>query len=176
MKPLSRIAEAQRIARCVVADDRDAFGRLVENYQPGLRRFLLNLAGDADLADDLAQDSFIKAYLSIRSFRGVSMFKTWLWRIAYNEFLNYTRKMHDVRADFDENPVESDITDTAASSEAKMDVTTLLESLPVNQRTAVLLFYLDDRPIKEIAKIMQVEEGTVKSLLSRARQKMKEID
>lgn len=175
MKALSRIAEAQLIARCVVADDRDAFGRLVEHYQPFLRRFLLNLAGDDDLADDLAQDSFIKAYLAIRSFHGLSSFKTWLWRIAYNEFLSFTRKMHEMRADLDENPVETDFVDSAAQSEAKIDVKVMLESLPVNQRTAVLLFYIEDRPIKEIAKIMQVEEGTVKSLLSRARQRMRNV-
>lgn len=176
MKPLSRIAEAKLIARCVVVDDRDAFGHLVEHYQPSLRRFLLNLTGNDDLADDLAQDAFIKAYLSIRSFRGVASFKTWLWRIAYNEFLTFIRKKHDIRADFDENPIGDDIVDTAAASEAKIDVAALLDSLPVNQRTAILLFYMEDRPIKEIAKIMRVEEGTVKSLLSRARNKMRIID
>lgn len=176
MKPLSRIAEAKLIARCVVVDDRDAFGHLVEHYQPSLRRFLLNLTGNDDLADDLAQDAFIKAYLSIRSFRGVASFRTWLWRIAYNEFLTFIRKKHDIRADFDENPIGDDIVDTAAASEAKIDVAALLNSLPVNQRTAILLFYMEDRPIKEIAKIMRVEEGTVKSLLSRARNKMRIID
>lgn len=176
MKPLSRIAEAKLIARCVVVDDRDAFGHLVEHYQPSLRRFLLNLTGNDDLADDLAQDAFIKAYLSIRSFRGVASFRTWLWRIAYNEFLTFIRKKHDIRADFDENPIGDDIVDTAAASEAKIDVAALLDSLPVNQRTAILLFYMEDRPIKEIAKIMRVEEGTVKSLLSRARNKMRIID
>ncbi len=92
---LSRLEELALITRCLAGDSREAFGRLVVAYEGGLRRFLLNLTlGDASLTDDLAQETFLKAYLAIRSFRGVARFKTWLYSIAYREFLTYRRGQH----------------------------------------------------------------------------------
>ena len=74
---LSKIEELKLISRCVLADDRQAFGTLVEAYQPRLRRFFMNLTlGDEYLSDDLAQETFIKAYIELRSFRGMSKFST----------------------------------------------------------------------------------------------------
>ena len=76
---LSKIEELKLIARCTLGDDRRAFGTLVEGYQPQVRRFFLNLTlGDEALSDDLAQETFLKAYLNVRSFRGVAKFSTWL--------------------------------------------------------------------------------------------------
>ena len=172
MKPLGKLRELQLIAQCAVADNRDAFGLLVEAYQPHLRRFLLNLTrGDHDLADDLAQDAFLKAYISIRSFQGISSFKTWLWRIAYNEFISHQRRQHEA-LDVDEVSV-GDESASVASTDAAIDINACLDRLPLNQRTAIILFYQEGRPIKEISKIMSVAEGTVKSLLSRGRQNIK---
>ncbi len=96
---LSKLEEIKLVSQCALADNRRAFGRLVEAYQPRLRRFLLNLTmGDENLTDDLAQETFIKAYLGIRSFKGFSGFGTWLYRIAYNEFHTraptYARRAH----------------------------------------------------------------------------------
>lgn len=72
--------EAAWIARCVLWDDRRAFAHLVEKYQVRLRRFLLHLTGgDSYLADDLAQDTFVRAYERIRSYKGLSSFSTWLF-------------------------------------------------------------------------------------------------
>ena len=75
------------VSQVVIADDLCSFDRLVQKYQSPIRRFLLNLTlGDTMLSDDLAQETFIKAYLNIRSFQGISAFSTWLYRIAYNTF------------------------------------------------------------------------------------------
>ena len=90
---LTRLQELSLIARCIAADDRQAFGLLVEAYSDPLRRFVLSLTkGDVALADDLAQDTFLKAYLSIRTLNGITRFRTWLFRIAYNEFITHTRR------------------------------------------------------------------------------------
>lgn len=84
---LSKLEEIKLVSQCAFGDNRGAFGKLVEAYQPQLRRFLLNLTmGDENLTDDLAQETFIKAYTGIRAFKGLSGFGTWLYRIAYNEF------------------------------------------------------------------------------------------
>lgn len=173
---LTKWEELQLIARCVAGDDRVAFGRLVEEYNDGLRRFLLNLTlGDAALTDDLAQDSFLKAYLAIRSFKGLSQFKTWLYRIAYNEYYALVRRRQ-------ESPLEEtaeSATDCAYSHEsandAKIDAERCLSVLSETERGIVLLFYLEDQPIKSICKITGMPEGTVKSHLSRAKTKMAKV-
>ena len=81
------------VSQAAVFHDRQAFGKLVVRYQSPIRRFFLHLtAGDASLSDDLAQDTFVKAFLNIERFRGASAFSTWLYRIAYNVFFDYTRR------------------------------------------------------------------------------------
>lgn len=167
---LSRIEELSLIARCIATDNRDAFGQLVMEYEGGLRRFLYNLTGcDASLTDDLAQETFLKAYLSIRSFRGISRFKTWLYRIAYNEFINYRRKyapeIHSVEPSPAAEPSHSPI----VGSEISIDLQRAINRLPDTERTIVLLFYMEDLPIKKVSQITGCPEGTVKCYLSRAR-------
>ena len=171
---LSRFEELKLIARCIAADDRDAFGRLVTEYEGGLRRFLLNLTGnDAALTDDLSQDTFLKAYLSIRSFKGISKFKTWLYRIAYNEFVDWKRRNLVVSVTGSEIPER--VVDTVAPSDAMIDLEQCMASLSDIEKSMVLLFYVEDMPIKKVAEITGCPEGTVKSYLSRARAKMADV-
>ena len=97
---LSKLEEIKLVSQCAFGDSRGAFGKLVEAYQPQLRRFLLNLTmGDENLTDDLAQETFIKAYTGIRAFKGLSGFGTWLYRIAYNEFYSEKRRRHEEHID-----------------------------------------------------------------------------
>lgn len=171
---ITRFDEIKLLAQCMVSDNREAFSRLVEAYQPEVKRFILHLTGgDAPLTDDLAQETFIKAWLAIRSFRGLSGLKTWLFRIAVNEFVSYRRKRHN-DAEWDVTGRESvalaDRTENPhRSTEARMDVATLLATLPEQERIVSLLFYLEDLPLKKISQILSMPEGTVKSHLSRAR-------
>ncbi len=172
---LSKLDEIRLLSQCALADNRDAFGRLVEAYQPRVRRFLLNLTtGDEMLTDDLAQETFIKAYVGIRGFKGLSSFGTWLYRIAYNEFYNHTRRHQEEHVE--------DITRLAGAStaagdavDASMTVKRALEALNDNERVAVTLYYIEDQPIKQVSKIMQMPEGSVKSLIYRGRDKMKQF-
>jgi RNA polymerase sigma-70 factor (ECF subfamily) len=169
---ISRLEELSLIARCVAGDSRDAFGRLVSEYEGPLRRFLLNLTlNDASLTDDLAQETFLKAYLAIRSFKGIARFKTWLYSIAYNEFVSYRRKQREVATDLTPTWLP-DETDSQAATDAKLDVATLISRLNDAERSVVLLFYLEDQPIDRISKITGMPTGTIKSYLSRARSKM----
>lgn len=175
---LSKIDELKLIARCALGDDRRAFGTLVEAYQSEIRRFFLNLTfGDASLSDDLAQETFIKAYTSIRSFKGLSKFSTWLYRIAYNEFYSYSRKRHEERFN-EETRTESHEEQLGCyedSSNSRLDINTALQALSDIERSIVTLYYLQDIPIKKITEITDLPEGTIKSHLSRARGKMAQI-
>lgn len=167
---LSKVEELKLISRCVLGDDRRAFGTLVEAYQPRLRRFFMNLTlGDEYLSDDLAQETFIKAYIELRSFRGMSRFSTWLFRIGYNEFYSHKRSQHPT-SDIDNAPERPST--PIDSSEISMDVKTAMAQLNETERTVVTLFYIDDMPIKQIAAITGINQSTLRSHLHRAKEKM----
>jgi RNA polymerase sigma-70 factor (ECF subfamily) len=167
-----RLEEIKLLALCMASDNRDAFSRLVELHQQGLRRFLLNLTnGNEALTDDLAQDTFLKAWMAIRSFHGLSGFKTWLYRIAINEYSTYRRQSarYGVAGVDAGELVLEDRAHTQSAMDARMDVAEIVKHLPENERVVTLLFYLEELPVKEIVKITGMPAGTIKSHLSRAR-------
>ena len=184
---LSKVEELKLIARCTLGDDRRAFGALVEAYQPEVRRFFLNLTlGDEALSDDLAQETFVKAYLNVRSFRGLARFSTWLYRIAYNEFCTWQRKtQHEASAMFNDDDVTDDddyfdadgshSCSTADSVEARIDVWQCMKLLSEAERTVITLFYIQDYPLKKIVEITGMPEGTVKSYISRGKAKLARV-
>lgn len=169
---LTRFEEMKLIARCIAGDDRNAFGQLVTAYELGLRRFLFNLTKDEALTDDLAQDSFLKAYLAIRSFQGISRFKTWLYRIAYNEFLSHCRSSHITT---DEIPPDVSSTCPTTATDARLTIEKCLAQLPEAERAVIMLFYLEDMPIKKIIEITGMPDGSVKSYLHRAKSRMRQF-
>ncbi|MBR0042293.1 MAG: sigma-70 family RNA polymerase sigma factor, partial [Bacteroides sp.] len=89
---MSQLNDISLIAQVVMFGNNRAFDQLVKKYQSPIRRFFLHqTCGDGPLSDDLAQDTFIKAYTSLSSFKNLSNFSTWLFRIAYNVFYDYIR-------------------------------------------------------------------------------------
>jgi len=168
---LTKVQELKLIALCVTVDDRRAFGQLVEAYADDVRRLLLTLTrGDVSLVDDLAQETFLKAYLAIRSFEGVARFRTWLYRIAYNEFISYTRRARRFE------PVDN-LADEPADEEydepiSDATLSDALLRLPDAQRVVTQLFYFDGFSIARIATVTGMPEGSVKSYLSRARKRL----
>ena len=147
---------------------REAFDEIVRQYQSPVRRFLLNLTlGDSQLSDDLAQDTFVKAYLHYDSFRGQASVQTWLMRIAYNVFYDYARSRRQT--------VDVDVAPQRVSNEnssLKMDVYQALALLRQDERSCVTLQLIDGYDIAGIAKITGLKEGTVKSHLSRGKEKL----
>ncbi|MDE5924793.1 MAG: RNA polymerase sigma factor [Muribaculaceae bacterium] len=151
---------------------REQFISHVEATQKAFRRFLVALCcGDAALADDVAQESYIKAYLSCESFSNVGKFNAWIFKIGYNTFLNHRRGerltvgMEDVR-------------EVAASDKADLkfvyqDLYEALNRLPAKERTSVLLFYMQGYSIKEIAEIEDTSQDAVKQHLSRGRKHLR---
>jgi RNA polymerase sigma factor, sigma-70 family len=176
---LSRIEEIKLIALCVTTDNRRAFARLVNEYSPMVRNFLFRLTGgDAVLTDDLSQDTFLKAYSSLKSFKAMARFSTWLMRIAYNEFVDYSRRRRESLLPPDTSAVDF-ITEGSDSdsrlAEIRHDLHTAMAALSPVERSLIVLFYYDDRPIKEICAITSLPEGPVKSYLSRAKSKMAKL-
>ena len=173
---MKKIDELRLIAQCALADNRQAFGLLVEAYQPQLRRFLMNLTGgNESLTDDLAQETFLKAYVNVRNFKGMSSFSTWLYRIAYNEFYGHKRSEHPTQG-MDEGFSDEGLTDRSAEGiEASMTIKEALKTLGSQERAIVTLFYIEDQPVKKIAAIMDMPENTVKSHLRRGKEHLKKL-
>mgnify|MGYP000279596564 FL=1 len=169
---MSQLNDISLVAQVVVFQNTKAFDRLVKKYQSSVRRFFLHLTcGDSELSDDLAQDTFIKAYTNLASFKNLSSFSTWLYRIAYNVFYDYlrTRKETDsletLRVDAQYSTQQNDIG-------RHMDIYRALATLKEMERTCITLFYMEDQSIEKIAGITGCPAGTVKSHLSRAKDKM----
>ncbi len=164
---MASLTDISLVAQVAVLGNRRAFDELVRRYQSPVRRFFLHQTlGDEQLSDDMAQDTFIKAYTNIGKFRGLASFQTWLMRIAYNVFYDYTRA-HKQLADMDSVPERQSM---QVSPTLKMDLYHAL-ALP-DERTCVTLQLIDGYDIKKIAEITQIKEGTVKSHLSRGKERL----
>lgn len=143
-----------------------------QSAQKALRRFLVALCcGDSQLADDVAQEALIKAWLSCDGFRNPAKFNAWIYRIAYNTFLNKKRGERST-VSYD---AAYDIADTARADEAfrYQDLYAALSMLSAKERTAVLLYYMEDYSIKEIAETTEVSQDAVKQHLSRGRKHLR---
>ena len=169
MKSLSDIA---LVTQVVVLHNKSAFDQLVRKYQSQVRRFFLNqTCGDKELSDDLSQDTFIKAYTNLKSFKGAANFSTWLYRIAYNVFFDYIRSQKPT-SDLEVITTDAEYSNEQQDLARKMDVYAALEQLKEAERTCITLFYMEELEIKKIAEITGMAEGTVKSHLSRGKEKM----
>ena len=126
---MSQLNDISLVAQVVVFKNTRAFDQLVKEYQSPIRRFFLNLTcGDSELSDDLAQDTFIKAYTNIASFRNLSSFSTWLYRIAYNVFYDYIRSRKET-ADLDTREIDAINSTEQENIGQKMDVYQSLKML-----------------------------------------------
>ena len=152
---------------------RERFISEVRACQGQLRRFLASLCGDAALADDLAQEALVRAYVS--SDRFIGNFKAWLFRIAYNCFLDNLRRVPAPSASMD-SPEVLHVADGSASDAAfrHEELRRALTRIPEKERTAIVLHYFEDLPVKEIASIMQIPAGTVKYHLSVGRDHLRQ--
>lgn len=184
---MALLTDLSLVAQVTLFGNQRAFDQLVRRYQSPVRRFFLHQTlGDSQLSDDLAQDTFIKAYTNIGSFHGLSSFQTWLMRIAYNVFYDYTRKekihpqllpvMEGRKYNQGGNAI-AEVTTPLLNREGlevglQMDLYAALALLKPDERTCITLQLIDGYDIAAIAKITHLKEGTVKSHLSRGKEKL----
>ena len=156
---------------------RERFIDLVRVEQESLRRFLLALCGgDASLADDIAQDALVRAYVASGSFLGLSKFSTWLFRIAYNCYVDHHRKprLETISSDT-KQALSVPAAEETDSGFRHQRLYQALDSLPEKEKASIVLHYFEDRSIKEISSILQIPQGTVKYYLSTGRNHLKSI-
>jgi len=152
---------------------REIFIAHVEREQEALRSFLLALCcGNKGDADDLAQDALVKAYLASAGYQDKGRFRSWLFKIAHNTFLNHKASLRSTESIDEARTLVSNA--ASDSGFEHQDLYLALRTLPPKERSAITLFYLNGYNIKEIATITDASEDAVKKQLSRGRNKLQE--
>ena len=161
------------IARVLTNNDQRAYRELVNRYQSQLRYSLRQLTGwDESLADDLAQETFIKAFKNLDKFRGDAKFYTWLYRIAYRQFASYYRSRKPTEP-LSDTEIEHSSHHPTTKTELQRDIAKALAQLPPDQAMALHLHLHREHTHQEVADIMDSPLGTVKSHIQRGREKLK---
>ncbi len=183
-------AEIERLVERAKRGDQHAFGRLVEEYKDKIYSYVSRMLGDPYEAEDVTQEAFLRAYRSLPRFRGAASFHTWLYRIASNlaiDVVRRRRRSDNVSYSLDE-PLETDdgeydreiADDTRGPEEAsgtretQVAVRRAIMDLPGKLRDVMVLYELQGETYEDIAQILAVPLGTVKSRLFNARNQLKE--
>ena len=182
---MGRLNDISLATQAAVFGNKRAFDQLVRQYQSPVRRFFLSQTlGDEMLSDDLAQDTFVKAYTHIGQYRGTSSFLTWLTRIAYNVWYDYKRKEQPIPQsqlggkEVDTSGVSNTSGQSLFSSSYRegqgegLDIYRALQVLKEEERTCITLQIVEGYSIDEIADMTKMPTGTVKSHLKRGKDKL----
>lgn len=175
------------LVRLAQRGDTRAFGELVAIHDANVMNLAVSLLGSKDDAADVYQEIFIKVFKALKNYRFQSELSTWLYRITVNTCLSFRKTRGRVKSVFpvnietDPEPIfnqADDETDNADSAMLKDEMSDIvrqaIEELPPQQKTVVILRHYQDKKIREIADIMELNEGTVKGYLFRALQTLKE--
>ncbi|MBR1566423.1 MAG: sigma-70 family RNA polymerase sigma factor [Oscillospiraceae bacterium] len=181
---MTREQEAM-IVRKVLQGDVNAFEKLVTEYEKAVYAIAQRMTGNPEDAADMTQETFIKAYNSLSSFRGDSKFSVWLYRIANNVCLDFLRSKNRrptvslSTEDDDGEETQLDIADESQSPELLLEssltrdaVRRGLDSLPPDYKQILLLREIQGLSYEEIAAALDIESGTVKSRIFRARKRL----
>lgn len=182
-------ADSGLILRCQ-RDDAAAFNEIVTRYKNKVYNYVSRMVGPGSDAEDLTQETFVRAYLNIKSFQSRASLNTWLFRIATNICIDFNRKHGKARAlttslnreDSDgESESQHDVPDqkfdpqlVLLNKELGRQLTDAIHSLPDKLRLVVLLHDIEGLPYDEIASIVDCPLGTVKSRLFNARMALRE--
>lgn len=175
MKP-----EAELI-REALAGESQAYGALVERFQDRLYNAMLHITGSHDEAEDVVQDTFVQAYLKLSTFQGNSQFFTWLYRIAFNNALSRQRRRRgDLSIEQSREITGSDpedrqeLPDEPLLREERVAMVNLaLQQLTDEHRQILVMREMQEMSYEDIAEILEINIGTVRSRLSRARNQLK---
>jgi len=178
--------DEQKLVAAARLGDQDSFRELVELYKERLFKYAMGLTGDWDAADELAQQTFIKAYKGLQTYRGESAFSSWLFRIMTNLNIDNSRRKRPISfgavgaGQIDEpsdlmgvNPTSQPADAVLASEQINASIQAALDLLSLQQRSIFIMRHYHDLPLKTIGEILSITTGTVKSQLFRALQRLR---
>ena len=175
-------AEEQRLIRLAAAGDRDSSQELIKAHQRSLYAYLYRLSGRSDVAEDVAQDAFVRVLTNLDRFDPRFRFSTWLFTIARRLFLNFREKRRPMNGSEavcswgnESGRPEAGVARAESNVVAKDALQRALMSLSLDQREVMVLFHQLDWPIWLIAEHLEMPEGTVKSHLHRGRRRLREV-
>ncbi len=179
-------ADDQRLIADCLQGDTAAFGQLVRRYQDRLFNTVFRLVNNAEDAQDVVQEAFLNAYLSLDSFKGQAEFFTWLFRIAHNTAISLKRKQRvtlSLSAGRDGEPGlepldESDLSEPTHGLERAEEarrIQAALGRLTPEHRTVLVLKEMEGLKYEEMAEVLQVPIGTIRSRLHRARVELRAV-
>jgi RNA polymerase sigma-70 factor, ECF subfamily len=174
---ISDLDDESLVERANANGDNAAFAELVRRHQGKVRGLLLRLTANPTLADDLAQEVFLRAYRGLVGFQGRSRFSTWIYRIAYNVFVNHRtrgKQLASLPDGFESHAPAPDSELSASRLDLRRDLAGAIEALPERYRAVVTLHYLQDVSYPEIAEVLDLPLGTVKTHLHRAKKLLRE--
>ena len=167
------LSDPDLIARVLLDDDEHAFAELVRRHQSAVRSVLRKLTrGNEVLADELAQETFLRAYRSLKQYRGESKFSTWLYRIACNVFQSDTRRTRPHES-LDGNEAELTEEPVIERVDLHHDIEEAMKVLTDNERAAVTLCYTSGLTHAEAAEVLHCPLGTLKTNILAAKQKLR---
>jgi RNA polymerase sigma-70 factor (ECF subfamily) len=164
--------------RAAQAGDRTAFARLVDRYWDRLYRWLYRLTRDRHAAEDLTQETFLKALAAVRSFRPGSNFRAWVFRIGHNNFVNLKRADRRVKVALPDETAQPEVggaESTAENRESLEIVGKAVAALPPDFRAALLLRVEEGLSFRDVAKVLGTTEETARWRVFKARQKLMRV-
>jgi len=167
-------ADAIILTRCR-AGEREAFGILLHRYRDRIVNLAYQLMGDREDAEDIAQEAFAQAFRTIATYRGEAQFYTWLYRITVNMCLGRKRRAKTCESYDDEHDLRPAQTAGAAQVETRLAVEQALHQLSEPLRVVLVLREMQGLSYEEVASILHIPIGTVRSRLSEARRKFREV-
>lgn len=184
MKNLKQKSDGEIVKLCL--RDNELFGVLIERYEAKLTRYIKRLTRiDSQTAEDILQESFIKAYVNLNDFDDTFPFSSWIYRITHNEVINYLRKLKSgpqtISMDGDKEAADliailSDDTDLHAELQTKdfsAKIRLALYEIPENYREVLVLRFMEDKSYREIGDILRKSIGNVSILINRAKKELK---
>lgn len=157
------------------AGSRIAQGVLLERYRERVTNLAFSILHSRDDAEDAAQEAFAQAFSSLQSFRGEASFWTWLYRITLNLCLHRKRRAKENCESFDAQELPASVGDAEAEAIAKLAVSRTLDALPEPLRIVLILREMQGLSYEEIARVLAIPEGTVRSRLHQARRRFREL-
>ncbi|MHC4680153.1 MAG: RNA polymerase sigma factor [Planctomycetota bacterium] len=162
----------KELVREVRAGNREAYGQLVMRYERGLRAVIAQIVLDIHVAEELAQDAFVKAFQNLNRLQNPSRFGPWLYKIARHEALMWVRRKPKVT----QNSLSGDMSlqqSNGRLSEASEQLLEAVMTLPSQEQRVVLLRYFEGHPVGDIARMIGRPIGTVTKQLSRAHARLR---